>query len=53
MTVEEMVAKVMAELNTPAGRARIEESNRRCDAFAEELKKTRPTKETWDWTPTI
>lgn len=48
-----MVKRVLRELDTPAGRAWSAESSRRCAEMAEMLKRTRPTKETWDWTPTI
>jgi ABC-type Fe3+ transport system substrate-binding protein len=45
--------RALKYLLSPEGRAALAESKRRCDEFAESLKKTRPTKETWDWTPTI
>ena len=48
-----MVNRTLRWLQTPEGRAALAESNRRCEEFARVLKATRPTKETWDWTPTI
>lgn len=50
---EEIARRCIAFLISPAGRKAMQESKKRTDAFAEELKKMRPTKETWDWTPTI
>jgi hypothetical protein len=48
-----MVKRTLRWLESPGGREALAESKRRCEEFAEHLKSTRPTKETWDWTPTI
>lgn len=50
---KKLAQKCIRWLNSEEGKAAMQQANERCLAFAEELKKTRPTTETWNWTPTI
>lgn len=48
-----MAQRCIDYLNSPEGREAMRLANERTKHLADLLKATRPTKETWDWTPTI
>lgn len=53
MEAFEMAQRCIDYLNSPEGREALRLANERTKHLVELLKATRPTKETWEWTPTI